>query len=89
MPTTGEPGSLTMHFTSSDFPSMADEVEAGAREYQQLFGKRPNFVFIHCSIGMNLEPHLEYNFFNRNHQVQTRWHNDTDKSHVIFVDSEI
>jgi len=65
---------------------MAKEVEAAAKEYQQLFGKRPNFVVIHARIGMELEPHLTYNFFNKEHQIRTQWHHDENQKKIILTD---
>jgi len=67
---------------------MADEVEAAAKEYQRLYGKRHNFVVIHANIGMALEPHLTYNFFNKEHQIRTKWHHDENQKKIILAEKE-
>lgn len=86
MPRPGAERTLTIHFTTSDFPGMAKELEAAAQAYQQLYGKRPNYVFVHSSIGTNLEPHLTYNFYSKDHQITTQWHQDHDTTRVILAD---
>jgi hypothetical protein len=84
--TAGAPGTLTTYFAETDPPKMADEAEAAAKEYQRLFGKRPNFVVLHTRIGTALERHLTYNFFDKEHQIRTQWHHDENLKKIILTD---
>lgn len=88
MPRAGQPGTLVSRFNETDSAKMAAELERVVAEYQKTYGKRPGFVYIHESLGGSLERYLQYNFFDKDHQIVTKHHRDQDKSRIYATDKE-